>query len=125
MSASRRTRMNARRRLCISPARARARARAATQVLAEAMRVLRPGGEVVLSFSNRMFATKAFALWRATNDVGRVWIAAALLHYAGFEAVDARDLSPAKGRSDPLYIVRARRPPSEQEGVGGGARAEL
>ena len=77
---------------------------------------------------NKIYEASAdapFALWRATNDVGRVWIAAALLHYAGFEAVDARDLSPAKGRSDPLYIVRARRPPSEQEGVGGGARAEL
>ena len=104
--------------------------------------------QVILSFSNRMFHTKAFAAWREASELARVWvrrcarwrgatacapsltarrpcarvcchlvrppqIAAALLHYAGFE-VDAQDISPLpKGASDPLYIVRGRKPGGE------------
>ena len=34
-------------------------------VLRELARVLRPGGPLVISFSNRCFWTKAVAIWRA------------------------------------------------------------
>lgn len=42
------------------------------QVLAEIHRVLRPGGSVIISFSNRMFFEKAIQSWRETTDLGRV-----------------------------------------------------
>ena len=37
------------------------------EVLGEVARVLRPGGPVVISFSNRCFWTKAVAVWRGST----------------------------------------------------------
>jgi SAM-dependent methyltransferase len=51
-------------------------------LLAEAHRVLRPGGQVLLSFSNRCFPSKAVAMWLAADDIGRMSIAASYLYYA-------------------------------------------
>jgi SAM-dependent methyltransferase len=81
------------------------------EVLAEALRLLRPGGACIISFSNRMFPTKAIRAWVHATDAQRVWIAAAFLHFARvpgwrFSDITAIDLSPDPGRSDPLYIVR-------------------
>lgn len=42
------------------------------RVLAEVYRVLKPGGVVIITFSNRMFYTKAVAAWRENTDFGRV-----------------------------------------------------
>src|SRR5215472_14653047 len=39
-------------------------------VLREVARVLRPGGPVVISYSNRCFWTKAVAIWRGLDDEG-------------------------------------------------------
>src|ERR1700688_2173088 len=39
-------------------------------VLREVARVLRPGGPVVISFSNRCFWTKAMAIWHRLDDDG-------------------------------------------------------
>ena len=41
-------------------------------VFAEIYRVLKPGGKVIVSFSNRMFYQKAIAVWRDNSDTGRV-----------------------------------------------------
>lgn len=41
-------------------------------VFAEIYRILKPGGKVIVSFSNRMFYQKAIAIWRDTNDVTRI-----------------------------------------------------
>lgn len=41
-------------------------------VFAEIFRVLKPGGLVIVSFSNRMFYQKAIAAWRENGEVGRV-----------------------------------------------------
>ena len=35
-------------------------------------RILKPGGMFIVSFSNRMFPTKAVYIWRASSDRGRV-----------------------------------------------------
>ena len=39
------------------------------QILAEARRVLRPGGKLIVSFSNRMFFTKAVEAWRSQKTM--------------------------------------------------------
>ncbi|UIJ33759.1 class I SAM-dependent methyltransferase [Allobranchiibius sp. GilTou73] len=79
------------------------------EVLREAARVLRPGGVVVLTFSNRCFPTKAVYGWLATDEDGRVAIVRTYLQQAGFEAVStALRTTPRWGR-DPLYGAWARR----------------
>ena len=81
-------------------------------VFAEIARVLRPGGAVFVSFSNRCFPTKAVRLWQHLGDDGHVQLVGAYLHHSGgFEPAQWHDISPAKGRSDPMYVVQARTPP--------------
>ena len=41
-------------------------------VFAEIYRILKPGGIVIVSFSNRMFFQKAIAIWRDNSEAGRV-----------------------------------------------------
>ena len=41
-------------------------------VFAEIYRILKPGGIVIVSFSNRMFFQKAIAIWRDNSETGRV-----------------------------------------------------
>lgn len=47
-------------------------------VLAEVRRVLRPGGQLIISFSNRLFYSKAIAAWRDGSDRQRL---ALVQHY--------------------------------------------
>lgn len=78
------------------------------QVFAEIARVLKPGGRCHVSFSNRCFPTKAIALWLGLDDHGHAQLVG---HYflksGGFDHPEFADLSPAHGRSDPLYMVHA------------------
>ncbi len=79
-------------------------------VLGEVARVLRPGGLVVLSFSNRCFPTKAIRGWLATDDAQHVAIVTAYLEQAGdFEPASAQRRTAAAAPGDPLYAVWARR----------------
>lgn len=79
------------------------------EVLAEAARVLRPGGVVVLTFSNRCFPTKAIRGWLATDDAGHVALVRAYLERAGgFGPVTAELRTQGRRRGDPLYAVWAR-----------------
>ena len=82
------------------------------EVLQEAARVLRPGGQIVITFSNRCFPTKAVRGWLETNDEGRCGIVLDYLRRAGgFEDAQGNLRTPAaRGyRGDPLYAVTARR----------------
>lgn len=83
------------------------------QVLTEAARVLRPGAPVVLTFSNRMFPTKAVHGWRYADEAGRCAIAAEYLRRAGgFGEPDVSRRTPPdslRRGADPLYAVVARR----------------
>jgi len=78
------------------------------QVFDEIARVLRPGGECIISMSNRCFPTKAFRIWLQTQDLEHIFVVGSFFHYSGkFEPATCEDRSPNPGRSDPLYIVKA------------------
>lgn len=78
------------------------------QVAKEIGRVLRPGGEAIVSMSNRCFPTKAFQIWLRTNDIEHIFIVGSFFHFSGmFEPPSSEDRSPNPGRSDPLYMVKA------------------
>jgi ubiquinone/menaquinone biosynthesis C-methylase UbiE len=80
------------------------------EVMKEVQRVLKPGGLALMSFSNRCFPTKAIAIWTSTSDMDHIWVVGAYFHFAGgFEAPQAVDISPNKGKSDPMYVVYARK----------------
>jgi SAM-dependent methyltransferase len=79
-------------------------------VFTEIGRILTPGGLVAVSFSNRMFPTKAVAIWRMTGDTGHGRLVADYVNNAQcFEDVTITDISPSPGRTDPLFIVTARK----------------
>lgn len=75
------------------------------EVFTEVRRVLRPGGPVVVSFSNRCFPTKAVAVWLAGDHSDHLRLVAAYLHTAGFESIEAGRLPTP---DDPLYVVQGR-----------------
>jgi len=87
------------------------------EVMKEISRVLKPGGKVVILFSNRLFLSKAVGIWTGADDIDHAYIVGSYLHYssAGFENIKAKDLSSRKkGRGedrpiigDPLYAVTA------------------
>lgn len=77
-------------------------------VFAEVARVLRPGGQFIVSFSNRMFPTKAVHIWRAGNDSQHLLLVADYFRQAnGFSDPVSEDRTPKETAGDPLYVVRA------------------
>ena len=79
-------------------------------VLREVARVLRPGGPVAITFSNRCFPTKAVAVWQALGGREHVALVELYLGRAGFREVESRELHPERGRGDPLWAVIGRAP---------------
>jgi SAM-dependent methyltransferase len=79
------------------------------EVFSSVARVLRPGGLLVCTFSNRCFPTKAIAGWLATDDAGHVTIVGEYFRRSGgFEEPTARRCTPGGDyRGDPLYGVWA------------------
>ena len=81
------------------------------EVFAEVGRVLKPDAPLAVTYSNRMFPTKAVAVWQALNDADHAELIGAYFRLSGrFGRPQAYDLSPGPS-SDPLYGVVARRLP--------------
>ena len=77
-------------------------------VFSEFRRVLAPGGVLVVSFSNRMFPTKAVRAWRARSMDERAALVREYASAAGLETVETVGEQPGP-RADPFYAVVARR----------------
>ena len=81
------------------------------KVLKEVHRVLRPGGQVIISQSNRCFPSKAIAMWLNMNDRQHLELINGYFQYAGgFEPREAFDITakvPNNEYRDPMFIIRA------------------
>jgi len=94
------------------------------EVLREAARVLRPEGQIVITFSNRCFPSKAIRGWLETDDEGRGAIVIDYLRRAGgFDGAQLSLRTPASRgyRGDPLYAVTARAVTARAAAAGGNA----
>ena len=68
-------------------------------------RVLRPGAPFLTVFSNRMFPTKAVAIWQSLDDQGHQKLVRSYYEQTGlFDRIEVLDCSPSQW-SDPLYVV--------------------
>jgi SAM-dependent methyltransferase len=74
-------------------------------VFSEFERVLRPDGALVVSFTNRMFPTKAVRAWRAASMAGRADLVASYVRAGGMVVADR---IAEEGAGDPFYAVVAR-----------------
>jgi Methyltransferase domain len=79
------------------------------EIFQDVNRVLKPGGLFAVIFSNRMFPTKAVAVWRALDDEQHIKLVNSYFYYAGnFVALEAQDRTPpAAEYTDPVYVVMA------------------
>lgn len=79
--------------------------------LLQAHRVLRPGGKIIMSQSNRCFPSKAIAMWLRMNDRQHLELINGYLKYAGgFKEAKAFDITakdPTNSYNDPMFIIQA------------------
>lgn len=79
------------------------------EVFAEVGRTLTPGAPFAVAYSNRCFPTKAVAVWRALSDQDHAELIGLYFRLAGmFGPAQAFNISPGP-RSDPMFVVVARR----------------
>ena len=74
-------------------------------VFSEFGRVTEPGGQIVVSFTNRMFPTKAVRAWRAASMDERTGLVKQYLDAGGFDTAAVRRKQPEK---DPFFGVVGR-----------------
>jgi SAM-dependent methyltransferase len=78
-------------------------------VFRDALRVLKPGGVIAITFSNRCFPTKAVLIWQALAMGQHQQLVRLYLERAGFASVETRTLVPPEGPDDPLWAVIGRK----------------
>ena len=87
------------------------------ETFAEVNRLLKPGAAFHVIYSNRMFHTKAVALWQALGDHDRAGLIGSYFRlssgYEGggeWDAPTFTDIAPqSDSPTDPLYVVAARK----------------
>jgi len=79
------------------------------EMLTDVGRVLRPGGQLAVTFSNRCFPTKAVRGWLRTDDEQHGAVICELVRRTGHFGEPAVELRTTPGRGDPLYAVTATR----------------
>ncbi len=84
------------------------------EVFAEVGRALKPGAPFAVTFSNRMFPTKAVRIWQLLGDQQRANLVALYFELSeAFDKARAFNLSSANFPSDPVYaVVAAARDPA-------------
>jgi SAM-dependent methyltransferase len=77
------------------------------ELFADVGRVLRPHAPLIVTFSNRMFPTKAVALWHGGNHDQRVTVVTRYFAESGaFDKIELFDRSaPTDPPSDPIWAV--------------------
>jgi len=80
---------------------------APVETFAEVARVLKPGAPFIVTFSNRMFPTKAVAIWQNLDDYDHVKLVTRyFMESGGFENIEFIDKSaPTTPSSDPVWAV--------------------
>lgn len=79
-------------------------------VFAEVGRVLRAGAPFLTVFSNRMFPTKAVAIWRSLDDAGHTELVSRYYQATNkFDQIETLDRNPRRFGRDPLYAVVGRK----------------
>ena len=70
-------------------------------------RILKPGGVFIVTFSNRMFPTKAVRIWRASSDRARIELVQSYMEHAGnFEDIRGGLANPTQSPAgDPIFVV--------------------
>lgn len=72
----------------------------------EVARILKPGCPFIVTFSNRMFPSKAVLAWRASDDAAHIRLVKSYFDCApAFERLQVKSYTPEGG--DPLYAVMA------------------
>jgi SAM-dependent methyltransferase len=76
------------------------------EVFADVARALKPGAPFVVTFSNRMFPTKAVAIWQHLSERDRIGLVQRyFIDSGGFERIDVIDKTADEPPSDPVYAV--------------------
>jgi SAM-dependent methyltransferase len=81
------------------------------EIFRDVGRILKPGAPFVVTYSNRLFPTKAVRIWTALDERERASLIATYFKYAGnFGEAQAADRSiDSGGYNDPLFAVWAYR----------------
>jgi SAM-dependent methyltransferase len=88
------------------------------EVFAEAIRVLRPGGTFVCTFSNRCFPTKAIRGWLYADDEQRCEIVKRYFRLVeGWDEPCSQRRTLASDPGDPLFAVWAHRAPAAPDEI--------
>jgi SAM-dependent methyltransferase len=84
-------------------------------------RILRLGGIFIVTFSNRLFPTKAVRIWHNTSDRGHLELVASYLDYAGnYEDIKGGLANPQiSPPGDPLFVVMARKKADSDKSANG------